>query len=285
MTGLRYSDTMAQEVSRLSNLRWQSQALLLAVVPACSIWALLQALRLWPEDPARILWALSISSAFALVVRLARAATPVGALTGGLLACCLYLFVPGPRTALWPLFAMLLLTLGASRVGRARKLALGTAEGRRGRSASQVAANLGAAALAVLLVKTQGKVAAEVVMLAALAEAAADTLASELGEVFGGTPRLITTWRPVLPGTDGGITLSGTLAGFAGAAVVATTGAAVLRLGLRGGAIALTAGVFGLVIDSLLGALAERRGWLNNDAVNFLSTLAAQACCLIALAP
>jgi uncharacterized membrane protein len=31
----------------------------------------------------------------------------------------------------------------------------------------------------------------------------------------------------------------------------------------------------GLFADSLLGATAERRGWLNNDAVNFLSTFAA----------
>jgi uncharacterized membrane protein len=33
--------------------------------------------------------------------------------------------------------------------------------------------------------------------------------------------------------------------------------------------------VSGLFVDSLLGATIERRGWLNNDAVNFLSTLAA----------
>ena len=35
--------------------------------------------------------------------------------------------------------------------------------------------------------------------------------------------------------------------------------------------------VFGLFFDSLLGATLERRGWLNNDAVNFLSTAGAAA--------
>ena len=35
------------------------------------------------------------------------------------------------------------------------------------------------------------------------------------------------------------------------------------------------AAIAGLFVDSLLGALPERRGWLNNDAVNFLSSLAA----------
>jgi uncharacterized membrane protein len=52
---------------------------------------------------------------------------------------------------------------------------------------------------------------------------------------------------------------------------------AVPTLGLGiGGAIASGSGaVAGLFVDSLLGATAERIGWLNNDAVNFLSTLAA----------
>jgi uncharacterized membrane protein len=36
-------------------------------------------------------------------------------------------------------------------------------------------------------------------------------------------------------------------------------------------------GVFGLFFDSLLGATLERAGWLNNDAVNFLSTASAAA--------
>jgi uncharacterized membrane protein len=39
--------------------------------------------------------------------------------------------------------------------------------------------------------------------------------------------------------------------------------------------ISYTGGVFGLFFDSLLGATLERRGWLNNDAVNFLSTASA----------
>jgi uncharacterized membrane protein len=41
--------------------------------------------------------------------------------------------------------------------------------------------------------------------------------------------------------------------------------------------ISSSGGVFGLAFDSLLGATLERRGWLNNDAVNFLSTGSAAA--------
>jgi uncharacterized membrane protein len=48
--------------------------------------------------------------------------------------------------------------------------------------------------------------------------------------------------------------------------------------------IAYGGGVFGLFFDSLLGATLERRGWLNNDAVNFLSTASAAAFALGLLA-
>jgi len=65
------------------------------------------------------------------------------------------------------------------------------------------------------------------------------------------------------------------VAGCAGAAIVVTVGALALQLSVRDGLIAYGAAVAGLFVDSLLGALPEQRGWLNNDAVNTLSTLAA----------
>jgi len=54
-----------------------------------------------------------------------------------------------------------------------------------------------------------------------------------------------------------------------------------LRLDSRQAIIAFAAAIAGLFADSLLGATLERRGWLNNDSVNFLSTAFAA---LIALA-
>jgi uncharacterized protein (TIGR00297 family) len=111
--------------------------------------------------------------------------------------------------------------------------------------------------------------------IAILAEAAADTVSSEIGQVFGGQPRMLTTLRRVEPGSDGGITLIGTAAGAIAAAIIAAIGVWALREDWFALVFCTAGAVLGLFFDSLLGATAERKGWLNNDAVNFLSTLSA----------
>jgi uncharacterized protein (TIGR00297 family) len=264
-------------------LHWQSQLLLLIVVPACCMWIFLQAANDFAFHDPVLLQAAGIGIAFGLIVWLLRAATGHAALTGAIVCSCLYLRTPGWRTALFPLIVMLILTLTATRIGRAHKESLGTAESKRGRNASQVVANLGVAALAAIPLtaaqlftpSARTAFASLAAISAALAEAAADTLSSELGQVFGGQPRLLTTLKPVPAGTDGGITLAGTALGCIGAAIVAAVAAFTFPLGLRTAGIVFSSAVLGLFVDSFLGAIFERRGWLNNDAVNFLSTLAA----------
>jgi uncharacterized protein (TIGR00297 family) len=95
---------------------------------------------------------------------------------------------------------------------------------------------------------------------------------------------MITTLRQVEPGRDGAVSLAGTLAGIVAAAVAAAAG--TLALGGAGTMFAITCAgaVFGLLFDSLLGATMEERGWLNNDAVNFLSTMSTAAFALGLLA-
>jgi uncharacterized protein (TIGR00297 family) len=120
--------------------------------------------------------------------------------------------------------------------------------------------------------------------LAALAEAAADTVSSEVGQLLGGAPRMITTMRSALPGTDGAISLAGTLVGIIAAGVVAMAGTCAFHGDRTMFVVSCAGAVFGLLFDSVLGATLEQRGWLNNDGVNFVSTASAAAFALALLA-
>jgi len=285
-------------------LLWQSKLVLLLVLPAVGANVVLWA-HFWTiHSRPFVIWTIGLCALLGLVAWKLRSATPWGAFAGTAITASLMFstaelspYEPW-RTALIPVLAVLVLTSIATRVGRTGKERLGLAELRQGRAASQVAANLGIAAL----------VSSEVVlswiidsgwfgphgiasipifapMLAALAEAAADTVSSEIGQVFGGRPFLITTLRRVDAGTDGGISLAGTFAGILAAAIVAVLGAfTIFPGGLSMALIAFAGGVFGLFFDSLLGATIEQRGWLDNDLVNFLSTASAAAFALLVMA-
>ncbi len=116
-----------------------------------------------------------------------------------------------------------------------------------------------------------------------VATAMSDTLSSEIGGVFD-QPRLITTLEPVDPGTDGGVTWQGELAGIAGAGVVAGIAYGFFpEVGAVGAVVIVAAGVVGMTVDSLLGATLEG-SVLGNQGVNFLATLSgAVVCALLAL--
>ncbi len=273
-----------------NELAWQSKLVLLLTVPVAGTDVVLQTQQWAVQAPAVAEWTLGLSLLLGLVTWKLRAARPGAAAAGALITANLMFSTAGPayqpwRTALLPVMAVSLLAFGATRVGRRRKEQLGTAEERKGRRAAQIAANMGMAAV-VLNDATQmwlmssrlslwlmpAALPLETAALAAMAEAAADTVSSEIGQVVGGTPRMLTTLRAAEPGTDGAISLAGTLAGVAAAGAVAATGMYALRGNMTMLWVSCAGGVFGLLFDSLLGATLERAGWLNNDMVNFLST-------------
>ena len=179
----------------------------------------------FPVNGRAFLYALATTIVFAVLAWLAGGVNFTGALAGSAVA-----FIMAVRD--WRMFLALLVvfavTLAATRVGYARKQQLRTAEPSGGRTAAQAMANLGIAAL-VVAAATQGW---PLLALAALAEAAADTGSSEIGMAFPGKTLLITTFRPVPPGTDGGVSLFGTLAAILGAGAVALT-ALASRHGVR----------------------------------------------------
>lgn len=137
------------------------------------------------------------------------------------------------------------------------------------RNARQVVANGGVAALAALAGNWAW-------FAGSLAAATADTWATEIGSHARTPPRLITTGKAVPAGTDGGMTLLGTLGGIAGAATVA---AVSFVLGQRIPRALATAGVLGMLVDSLLGATVQDKvRWMDNDAVNLAATLTGAVC-------
>ena len=141
-----------------------------------------------------------------------------------------------------------------SRFGRARKEARTASVVAKvgARDALQVLANGGIFAAAALL-------DAPIAALGALAASTADTWATEIGTLIGGTPRSIRTGKAVSAGTSGGITLPGSLAMAAGAlfVAIAATGLALPKaIGVVTGA-----GIAGALADSLLGATLQERRW------------------------
>ena len=96
-----------------------------------------------------------------------------------------------------------------------------------------------------------------------------------MGKAFGRRTFLVTTLRPVPPGTDGAMSVEGTLAGVAASLLVAALGVAAGLLPAAALWLLPIAAFVANLLESLLGATLERRGLLDNEAVNFLNTLAA----------
>jgi uncharacterized protein (TIGR00297 family) len=223
-------------------------------------------------------WAVGalLTIAFTLLARLMRGVTNSGAIAGSVV--CFVLYLGGGAAAFAALITVFALAWITTRLGYQRKQKLGTAERREGRKASQVLANLGVATVcAGLYAFGHNKAPAifAVAMAAALSEAAADTVSSEVGQAFGKTARLITTWRSMPPGTNGAVSLVGTLAGIVAAGIVSAVCVLGGLLPRQWLVVSAGAAVLGMLVDSLLGAWLERRHLANNDSVNFCGTLAA----------
>jgi uncharacterized protein (TIGR00297 family) len=247
----------------------------------------------------RILLLLLILVAGAVYSITARKLTVPAAITGVVLALCVYggegftglammttFFIAGSAATSWKM---------------KWKRQQGLAESVKGtRTAMQVIANAGVAALCGLVELAYAPFEwyplMPIMMAAAFAAATADTLSSELGNVYGSRYYNILSFRKDQRGLNGVISLEGTLLGVAGSLLIALIfvvgfGRAsglggVVGFGRASGSqgiasfisnaqlvgIILLAGTIGNLADSLLGATLERKGWIGNNAVNFLNT-------------
>lgn len=171
------------------------------------------------------------------------------------------------------------------------------------RDAFQVLANGGVFAASAIAWSVQPGVALAAAGAGALAAAASDTWATEVGTLAGGEPRSLVSGRRLARGMSGGVTWVGSVAGAGGAVLLGTV---ALGLGwpLRSALAVAAGGVTGSLVDSMLGATVQERRWcetcrmpterprhdcgsataraggvplVRNDAVNLACTLAGAA--------
>lgn len=248
----------------------------------------------WPHTPA---W-LVVNALLALAGYFARSVNFSGALGGWLLGAIIIL------GAGWPLYVALLaffiIGTAATKLGYARKAKAGLAQeggGRRG--FSHAFSNAGVAAICAIaasrLTRSEaGAAEAELLPMfmgiASLATAAADTTASEIGQLVGRRAFLPLTLRRVPVGTEGAVSVEGTAAGAVAGLAVALAGAqAMNRLFVHawfGWEIVLTMAIcafLGSYLESIAGSWNRRQERpIPNGVLNFFNTAVGALLFLIA---
>jgi len=100
-----------------------------------------------------------------------------------------------------------------------------------------------------------------------------DTTATEIGKAYGQRTFLITTLQPVPRGTEGAVSLEGTLAGVVGSVALATVAWLCQLITPDGIAICAIAAFIATTVESLIGATLEGKfSWLTHDLVNIINT-------------
>lgn len=257
------------------------------------------------------LWIAAVfAAAFALLAFGMRWLTRSGAISTFVIGFIIYGF--GGFKAVVPLLVFFLTSTLLSKVGKARKAkASGGDEKGSTRDAGQVWANGGMAvammlAFAVLRFRWPAYYTQyfPILFLSALATVNADTWATELGKLARNSPRLLSNWKPVAPGTSGAITFWGVMASLLGAAIVPLSVFWFWPITLVEFFVVMWSGFLGGILDSILGAsvqgiyrdvvtgdMTEKRTregrqnshvrgltFVNNDVVNFLASLGGVLC-------
>ncbi|CUU09983.1 TIGR00297 family protein [Candidatus Kryptobacter tengchongensis] len=162
----------------------------------------------------------------------------------------------------------------------------------------QVLANGGIAGVIALIYNFYPEEILYYMYLASVSAATFDTWATEIGTLLLSRPRLITNFKPVEPGTSGGVSFKGTIGGIIGSVLIFSSATLWVKWNLFKLVSIIFAGFVGSFVDSLLGAtlqaqykcnacskvtekkfhcdgvadLIRGKSWVNNDFVNFICT-------------
>jgi uncharacterized protein (TIGR00297 family) len=238
---------------------------------------------------------------FAFVVAAGSYALRFLTLSGAIATILLGVIVFGIGGWQWavPIVTFFLLSSVLSKYGRSRKELFDTLFDKSyTRDWAQVASNGGFAGIVVLLAAFFPIYDFYPIYLGALAAVTADTWGTEIGLFAKGRTTSVLSMQLVAPGTSGGISAQGTIAGASGALVIALSGFPWYS-DLKTAIIVVLAGVAGSLGDSMIGATLQVQfccevcgkrterdvhcdkqttrvagvAWINNDIVNLLCSL------------
>ena len=183
-----------------------------------------------------------------------------------------------------------------TRIGMEQKEAEGIAEKRSGARGPEnvwgsalTAALCALGTLVVPALEVETKLITSLLLLgyvASFSTKLSDTCASEVGKAYGKRTYLITTLQAVPRGTEGAVSLEGTLAGVVASAAIALVGWGVGLIDLLGVVFCVLAAFIATNLESVIGATLQAKiDWLTNEVVNIFNTLiGAGAAVLLALA-
>ncbi|MGF1486036.1 MAG: TIGR00297 family protein [Prochloraceae cyanobacterium] len=166
---------------------------------------------------------------------------------------------------------------GVTRIGIKEKESLGIAEKRSGaRGPENVWGSALTAAICALLILFVDRTIQQLLFLAYVASFAtklSDTTASEVGKAYGKRTFLITTLKPVERGTEGAVSLEGTLAGIIASIAIAIVGWQANIISSVGVIWCVIAAFVATNLESVIGAtLQSKFDWMTNEVVNFINT-------------
>ena len=233
-----------------------------------------------PDRLQHWLWALLINAVLIGLAQRLPLLTPAGWVHAGILGTVLLGALDWPGW--WAVVLYLALGSLVTRLGFRRKQEQGLAEGRGGRRGPENVWGSAATGTALALwsvLPSAPLLLIQIGFAASFAAKLGDTCGSEIGKRWGRHTVLITSLRPVPPGTEGAVSLEGTAASLAGSALMALV---MQQLGLLQGLpawlLVTGVGLLATLIESWIGAVLQQRWrWLSNELVNALQTLIAAA--------
>jgi len=218
-----------------------------------------------------IVAALGVNISFGLLAYYLKTVSKSGLIGGIVVGTIIYLCLG--IGGFFILFTFFILGSWSSKHKYTWKASHGVAQENKGRRGLKHAVAKGGVGLimAIMALLTDMPEVFSIAFVAAFATATFDTISSELGQIYGKRPILITTMKSVPVGTDGAISIEGTILGVLSAALIGAEGYLLHLISLSSIIVVVIAAFIGTTVESILGATIERRKWVSNEVVNFIN--------------